>query len=68
MCTETESKSRKKHCHPMPPFPIFPVLVPILFPLLPVAVVICSLVAVVESLGRIEHRLDEIICQLRRMG
>ena len=64
MCTKSEEKSWdkpwEKHWHKKLPFPLFPFVVPILFPLMPMLTIICEIAMVCKQLRHIEDQLDEI--------
>ncbi len=49
-------------------FPLVPLVVPILFPLLPMVCIIMYAARISDALGRIEETLDDIRAAVRRIG
>ncbi len=49
-------------------FPLVPLVVPILFPLLPMVCIIMYVGRIADAVGRIEETLDDILTAVKRIG
>jgi len=49
-------------------FPLVPLVVPILFPLLPMVCIIMYVGRIADAVGRIEETLDDIRAAVKRLG